>query len=252
MSRPAPEDVRGAWDRLAAFWDEEVEAGRTWQRRLIAPAVEALLDLSPGERVLELGAGNGTFARRMAELGADVVATDFSEPMLERARSHGGKIEYRLVDATDAAALRAIGEPGGFDAAVANMAVMDMAEIDPMVREVRRLIREGGRFVLSLLHPAFNSGDVTLITEITDDERGVRRTHAVKIARYTDERPMQGVGVEDQPVVHWYFHRTLTTLLGAFFGGGWILDGIDEPVDTEGDGMFAEVPGVLVLRFRPA
>ena len=39
------DDVRTAWDQLATFWDERVEAGRTWQRGLIQPSVERLLRL---------------------------------------------------------------------------------------------------------------------------------------------------------------------------------------------------------------
>src|SRR5260221_9800949 len=123
---PGPEDVRAAWDANAAYWDEQMEAGNTWQQFLIEPAVERVLRLEPGERVLEIACGNGEFSRRMASLGATVLATDFSEPMIERARSHGGDIEYRIADATDRAALLALGEPGSFDAVVCNMAVMDM------------------------------------------------------------------------------------------------------------------------------
>ena len=88
------------WDELATFWDGRMDAGATWQGHLIQPAVERLLRLEPGERVLEIACGNGSFARRMSELGASVLATDFSERMLERARSHGGDVEYRLADAT--------------------------------------------------------------------------------------------------------------------------------------------------------
>lgn len=247
-----PGNVRRAWDELAGFWDERVEAGETWQRFLIAPAVERQLELLQGERILEIATGNGDFARRMAASGADVLATDFSEEMLARARARGADVEYRLVDATDAVAIRALGEAGTFDGAVANMAVMDMIDLHPMAREVHRLVRPGGRFVLSTLHPAFNSGEATQLTEVSDDERGVTRRYSVKVTRYTDERPMRGVAVEGQPVLQWYFHRTLSTILSVFFAAGWVLDGFDEPVlsSVEDDGVFAEIPGVLVIRFR--
>ena len=79
------DEVRSVWDQLAAFWDERMEAGTTWQRTLIEPSVERLLQLEPGERILEIACGNGEFARRMTELGGQVLATDFSERMLERA-----------------------------------------------------------------------------------------------------------------------------------------------------------------------
>jgi ubiquinone/menaquinone biosynthesis C-methylase UbiE len=141
------DDVRSAWDELAAFWDERMEAGATWQRHLIQPSVERLLRLEPGERVLEIASGNGEFARRMSELGGHVLATDFSEAMLEIARSHGGEVEYRYADATEEESLLALGDPGAFDAVVSNMAIMDMEFIAPMVVAAARLLKPGGRFV---------------------------------------------------------------------------------------------------------
>ena len=65
--KASSDDVRAAWDANAAFWDEQMESGGTWQQSLIEPAVEAVLRLEPGERVLEIACGNGEFARRMAE-----------------------------------------------------------------------------------------------------------------------------------------------------------------------------------------
>src|SRR5205814_8583577 len=93
------EETRGIWDRNAAFWDERMGEGNDFQRILIAPASERLLNLQSGETVLEIACGNGVFARRMAQLGVHVVATDFSENLLERARArttqHADRIEYR-------------------------------------------------------------------------------------------------------------------------------------------------------------
>src|SRR5262245_50447970 len=118
---PTNEDVHRTWNAMAAYWDEQMEAGRTWQRTLIQPAVERLLALRAGERVLQLACGNGEFSRRMAGLGGHVLATDFSEAMLERARARGGQVEYRLADATRRDQLMALAALGPFDACVCNM-----------------------------------------------------------------------------------------------------------------------------------
>lgn len=251
MEPPTPtnDDVRAAWDSLASYWNEQMEAGNTWQRRLIAPAVERLLAVAPGERVVEFACGNGEFARRLVELGADVVATDFSEEMLEHARRHGGPIDYRRVDATDEAEMGAVGEPGSFDAAVSNMAVMDMTDIAPMARSVHRLLRDGGRFVVSTLHPAFNSGDVVMVTDEVVDHRGVVRTYSIKRSTYIRPSTDRGVGIEGQPHIQWYFHRSIQDIGGVFFEAGWVIDGIEEPVLERSESPFAEIPGVLVLRF---
>ena len=108
--RSLHQEVRSAWDRLAGFWDDRMQAGETWQGNLIHPTVERLLALRPRERVLEIACGTGDFARRMAEVGALVLAVDFSEGMLERARAHGGDVDYAYADATQEQELLKLGD----------------------------------------------------------------------------------------------------------------------------------------------
>src|SRR6266581_4083405 len=84
---PPSEEVLGLWDRKAAFWDERMGDGNDFQLLLVAPATERLLQLRPGELVLDVACGNGVFSRRLADLGAEVVAVDFSAPFVEAARA---------------------------------------------------------------------------------------------------------------------------------------------------------------------
>lgn len=250
------EDVRSAWDQLAGFWDERMEAGATWQRYLIQPAVERLLRLEPGERVLEIACGNGEFARRMSELGGQVLAVDFSEGMLERARAHGGDVEYVRADATDETALLGLGEPGSFDAVVCNMAIMDMESIEPLVAASSRLLRPAGRFVFSTVHPAFNSGDVRPMVEL-DLEGDITEIYSVKVSSYGRPSTSKGVALPGQPLEQWYFHRPLWMILKPFFDHGFALDGLEEPLLGPKHGrsgtpgyVYTQLPGVLVARMR--
>src|SRR5947209_19955667 len=108
------EETRSIWDQNASFWDDRMGEGNDFQRILIGPASERLLNLQPGETMLEIACGNGVFARRMAQLGVHVIATDFSSQLLERARArateHPDGIEYRLLDATRADQIVALGQ----------------------------------------------------------------------------------------------------------------------------------------------
>src|SRR5262249_199350 len=162
------EAVREIWDRNADFWNERMGEGNEFHRVLIGPAQERLLNLRPGESVLDIGCGNGQFTRRMAQLGAHVLAFDVSPRMIENARAQtaekGCRIDYRAADAADGAALAALGR-NGFDAAVCTMAMMDMASIEPMMSALGALLKSAGRFVFSILHPCFNSAGVKLIAE---------------------------------------------------------------------------------------
>jgi 2-polyprenyl-3-methyl-5-hydroxy-6-metoxy-1,4-benzoquinol methylase len=223
-------------------------AGETWQREYIAPAVEDLLMPVKGKRILELACGNGEFARRLTELGASVVATDFSSAMIEVARGHDSDIDYRLVDATDEDVLRSLGAPSSFDAIVSNMAIMDMRDIQPLARATIEFVHPGGRFVVSTLHPAFNSGLAMRVTEESEDDTGVLRTHWVKMSRY-QTIASKGVAIEGQPTTQWYFHRPIELILEPFFKNGWIVDAFREPV-LASSRFFSDIPGILVVRFR--
>jgi 2-polyprenyl-3-methyl-5-hydroxy-6-metoxy-1,4-benzoquinol methylase len=255
--------VRDIWDAKAAFWDERMGEGNQFQLQLIGPAVERLLALRPEEHILDVGCGNGVTSRRLAHLGARVVAIDASARFLELARSRSqdlsDRIEYRLVDATDEAQLLALGE-GRFDALVCNMVLMDLPVIDPLVRAGRRLLAPHGRFVCAVQHPAFNSNAVRLCAETETRGDGVEVTrHAVKLSDYLAVPAGKGTGMPGEPEPHWYFHRPLHELFGSFFRAGFVLDGLEEPALTPGDTNPHElswsnlpgIPPVLVARFVP-
>ena len=255
-------ETRAIWDDKAEFWDAGMGEGNAFQRRLIGPAAERLLRLQPDELVLDVACGNGVFARRLAHLGARVVATDFSPRFLELARArtteHADRIEYRLADATDEAHLLALGE-GRFDAAVCNMALMDMPTIDPLLRALPRLLTPAGRFVFSVQHPAFNSNGCRLGLEDGGPDARLVETRYVKVTDYLRLPPGKGAGMPGEPAPHWYFHRPLSTLFGACFAAGFVLDGLEEPAFSPEDATpatlswlnYPDIPPVLVARVRP-
>ena len=258
------EETRTIWDQNAAFWDEKMGDGNDFQRLLTGPASERLLDLQPGETVLEIACGNGVFARRLAALGAHVIATDFSAQFLERARARSSaytdQIEYRLLDATREEQIVALGQQR-FDAAVCNMGIMDMAEIDPLMRGIRQVVKAGGRFVFSLLHPCFNHTGTTCCIEEAPLNGDIVTTRSVKITKYLHSGPQKGIGIIGQPAPHYYFERPLHILFSACFRAGLVLDGLEEPAfnhphDGSQSGRllswinYNEIPPVLVVRLR--
>ncbi len=257
-------EVRDIWDAKAAFWDERMGEGNAFQLQLIGPAVERLLAVRPKEQILDIGCGNGVTSRRLAHLGARVVAIDASARFLELARSRSQdlsrRIDYRLVDATDEAQLLALGE-GRFDALVCNMVLMDMPVIDSLARAAVRLLRPGGgRFVFAVQHPAFNSNAVHLSAESETRGDGIEVTrHAVKLSDYLVVPAGKGTGMPGEPEPHWYFHRPLHELFGAFFRAGFVMDALEEPALTTQDVNPRElswsnlpgIPPVLVARFVP-
>jgi 2-polyprenyl-3-methyl-5-hydroxy-6-metoxy-1,4-benzoquinol methylase len=164
--------AKDAWNKNAEFWNERMGEGNDFFNILLWPAVERLLKPQPGERVLDVACGNGLTSRRLATAKASVTAIDVSVAMIAIAARHPGqfKIDYRVVDATDREALLSLGA-SAFDAALCNMALMDMAEIEPLMTALAILLKPGGRFVFSVLHPCFNNPATVQMGELEAREQ---------------------------------------------------------------------------------
>ena len=103
------------------------------------PVVE-LLAPRPGERILDLGCGDGALTARLAELGCEVIGVDADPDMVRAARERG--VDARLADG---AGLSFAQE---FDAVFSNAALHWMkSDPDAVVAGVARSLRPGGRFV---------------------------------------------------------------------------------------------------------
>lgn len=255
------EEVREIWEHNAAFWDDYFGEGNQFQRLLIGPATDDLLQVRPGEHILDVACGNGHYARRMAERGATVVACDVSPTFIKRARARSvdfsDQITYRMIDVTDARQLLSLGELE-FDAAVCTMALMDMVTIEPLMATLRKLLKPGGRFVFSVIHPCFNNNGMVKVVEETDVGGELVTRYAVKVHAYKNVSAEKGLGIIGQPKAQYYFHRPLGELLQTGFDAGFVLDGLEEPAfDETADPSrpfswenFTEIPPVLVARLR--
>jgi 2-polyprenyl-3-methyl-5-hydroxy-6-metoxy-1,4-benzoquinol methylase len=257
------EQTKEIWNRLAGWWDDKIGDGNEFQTLLIEPSTERLLSLQSGERVLDIACGAGRFARRIAELGTMVIAFDHAEAFIQRARQrtvkNTDKISYQVIDATNTGELKSLGK-SNFDAAVCTMGLMDMSAIEPLLSTMPYLLKPGGRFVFSVMHPAFNSGMAALIAEEENRDGELKTTFGVKITGYSKPFTYKGIGIPGQPEMQHYFHRPINLLFNTFFKHGFVLDGMEEP--TLPAGLEAQsksslnwksinnIPPILVARMR--
>ena len=130
-AEPAP-DAGQAWDRLAYAQNARFVAD------LGAPVLD-LLAPRPGERILDLGCGDGALTHRIATAGAHVVGCDASPALLAAAAARG--LPVHLADG------RALPFSNEFDAVFSNAALHWMRHPEAVVAGVRRALRPGGRFV---------------------------------------------------------------------------------------------------------
>jgi SAM-dependent methyltransferase len=135
--------------------------GNTWDPRLYddrhafvwkhGTSLAELLAPQAGERILDLGCGTGHLTAQIAVAGAEVVGIDASAPMIEEARRNfAGRagVRFEVADArTFASTAELSGEIGRFDAVFSNAVLHWVRPPQDAVRNIRRALRPGGRFV---------------------------------------------------------------------------------------------------------
>jgi 2-polyprenyl-3-methyl-5-hydroxy-6-metoxy-1,4-benzoquinol methylase len=242
------------WEAVAAFWHDRMGEGNDLVELLIWPAVQKLLPPLVDSRVLDVGCGNGLYARKLASHGATVFAIDYSAQMIEHAKgaTHDARIEYAVLDAADPVGLGRL-PTGSFDAIMSTMVLMDMSDVRPLFEVLPRLLRKRGVFVFATAHPCFNSPHASL--EVGAGERG-----EVRIRSYQTSSRTPGVAIRGQPAETLHFHRSFSELLRPAFQAGLVLDALEEPSfpadhsngATPGSwgGRYTEFPSVLVGRLR--
>jgi len=123
----------------ASRWDAAAYAkGAAFVPALGAPVL-ALLDPQPGERILDLGCGDGALTAKIVEAGAEVVGVDASENMVAAARARG--LDGRVANG------EALDFGPEFDAVFSNAALHWMLDGKAVAAGVYRALKPGGRFV---------------------------------------------------------------------------------------------------------
>ncbi len=142
-SLPACE-VGAGYDGWAASYDDPGNDTIALEQ----PAVRALLDELPPGPVLDASCGTGRHTAYLAAAGRPVVGVDASEAMLARARAKLPGVDVRRGELT---ALPF--DDGTFDGAVCALALSHLPDIAPAIAELGRVLRPGGRLVVSNPHP---------------------------------------------------------------------------------------------------
>jgi trans-aconitate methyltransferase len=120
-------------------WDASLYAGNGRFVALLAGSLVEALEPKAGERILDLGCGDGFLTQRLAESGATMVGVDSSPQMIAAAQERGVDARY--------AGGEALPFEGEFDAVFSNAALHWMSDHDAVLRGVYRALKPGGRFV---------------------------------------------------------------------------------------------------------
>ena len=242
------EDVARAWDANAEQWVRHVRAG--WDRyreEFNNPMFFAFLPELAGKDIIDLGCGEGRNTREFARRGARLTGIDVSRKMIEAATAAESQeplgIRYQVASFTDLSAFPA----GSFDLAVSTMALMDGPDFEGAARAVHGVLRPGGGFYFSVLHPCFVTPAQEWLLNEAGEEIGFRVgeyfTDDVHIDRWRfSAAPEENGDLFAIP----RFPNRLETYVNGLAAAGFLLLKIQEPRPTEA--MVAARPAFARLR----
>lgn len=140
----AEEDARSGYAR----WSETYDTLPNPLIQVEQPAVRSLLAELPAGPVLDAACGTGRHAVYLEERGHKVIGLDLSAEMLGRARAKAPRAAWCLGDLCWLP-LRS----SSLDAAVCSLALTHVRQLQMAIRELARVVRPGGRLILSDIHP---------------------------------------------------------------------------------------------------
>jgi len=211
-------DLKQEWLNLAPRWIKEVREGKNSARNGLLDSVMLNACGNVEElNILDCGCGEGRFCRMLAERGAKyVLGLDLCEPMIEAARQLQSElIEYRVQDVQDLSFI----ENESFDLVVSYLNQCDIPDFESNNKEVFRVLKRGGRFIVANLHPMRSATG-----KWYRNDKG-EKLHAI-LDNYFDEgeRHWEMLGVKFTN-----FHRSLSTYINNFIKTGFIIKEIIEP-----------------------
>ena len=218
--KPAP---RTDWGGVAEWYDQHVgDEGSEYHREVVLPGAVRLLALQAGEPAVDIACGQGVLCRVLHERGVRVTGIDAAKELIRAARERtGDEIRYMIGDARDLSFLPA----SQFTAAACVLSIQNIHPIQPVFAGVHRILADGGRFVLVMMHPCFRGPKETCWGWDEENKVQFRR-----VDRYLTPRkvPIAMHPGKDPDQYTWTFHKPIGEYVKALRTAGLLVDAIEE------------------------
>lgn len=226
-AKPSQSEVEKRWSKGADVWDAGYKKyGDAYRRNLFNPALFPLIGNVKGKRVLDAGCGTGYMSRILAERGAKVTGVDLSKRFIEICENYEKNeprgIKYFQADLGRMPRIAA----SQFDLVVSIYVLCDVRDHVRAIKEISRVMKKNGRFLMLIEHPCFSWQSGGWIRMPVDSHR-VEDMPYLKIDKYFRKGTLEGTWGK-LPVLL-TFYRPLSDYFHAMKKHGLVVLDLIEP-----------------------
>jgi len=232
MPTPNAREDQRLWSEKAPWWDLHIgDEGDRNRRRHVDPVIWSMLGDVAGRAVLDAGCGTGYLSAKLVQRGAVVRAVDFAPGMVAQAAARFARLGVDVEAVQDDCCVLATVADASQDLVVSNYVLQDLEDLPASVRSFARVLKPGGRAVVTLVHPCFGAPG--------GPDRDEHRVTYTWRFPYFEERRCEEVWTGTHhatgeplefPSRFTYYHRPLKTYWRAFRDAGLTCLDFDEPV----------------------
>jgi SAM-dependent methyltransferase len=189
------------------------------------PCMGALVDDLRAGRALDAACGTGRLTRMLVDHGNDVTGVDPSDAMLSRARSSAPQATYHR-----ASLLHLPFPDASFEIVCCGLALTHVPLLHPAIAEMARVLTQGGRLLISDVHPVAVATGAHAFFRHPDGSRGVVRNELHWHGEYLDAFATAGLRVRrcleprfSRKVLHAFTGKGSTTALSHLVGLPYVL-----------------------------
>lgn len=211
-----------SWGNVADWYDKHLDGDNTYHAQVVAPNLERIVNLKANESLLELGCGQGYFIENFATVSDRVIGVDLGKQLIEIAQKKSTRAKFMVGNAEDPKLL-----PGQkFDVITVVLAIQNMKNLSAVADNLKRLIKDDGKVVIVLNHPAFrvpqHSGWGT------DEGKKVQYRHVDAYMSEMEIKIDMTPGKQTDKETTLSYHRPLQVYSKAFSKAGFGIVKIEE------------------------
>lgn len=253
MKNPKNKDT--SWNKVADWYDQLLKNDNSYQAKVITPNLLRILALRKGEQVYDIACGQGYFANIFVYNGAKVIASDISKNLIENAKKNSdGKTLFYITPAHRAPFLK----NNSIDTITIILAIQNIENVNEVLVECKRVLKDNGRIVIILNHPAFR------VPKGSDwyFQDGIQSR---LVSKYLSEAKVlidmtPGEKNSKKKINTITFHRPLQYYTKLFFKNGFVINRLEEwishkqsevgPRQTAEDKARKEIPMFMCIEVK--